>query len=246
MILDEIVARKKEDIRKYYQQYSLDVLAADCKKIMPAPSFKRAIAGKQHLSVIAEVKKASPSRGVLRESFDPVAIAKEFVELKASALSVLTEEHFFRGSLDYLRAISQTVTVPLLCKDFIIDPIQVYLAKKNGASAILLIAAILDMQTFRDLQRLARELDLDVLAEVHNEFELGMVLHTSADIIGINNRNLKDFSIDLSTTTKLLPLIPETKVVVAESGYFSRDQIPAGLDAVLVGEGLIKSKNILL
>lgn len=200
------------------------------------------------LSVIAEVKKASPSKGLIREHFDPVAIAKEYEAAGANAISVLTEEHYFQGSLRYLEAIRKAVKLPLLRKDFIFDPYQIYEAKVAGADAILLIAAILDAETMERFKNIAYGLGLSCLAEVHNKEELDKVLECGFRIVGINNRNLNTFDVDLATTAQLAHYLPKECVVVSESGIASRDDMLAarknGADAVLVGETLMRSGNI--
>lgn len=200
------------------------------------------------LSVIAEVKKASPSKGLIRENFDPVAIAREYEAAGANAISVLTEEHYFQGSLRYLEAIRQEVKLPLLRKDFIIDPYQIYEAKLAGADAILLIAAILEAETMERFKNIAYGLGLSCLAEVHNREELDQVLECGFRIVGINNRNLKTFDVDLATTAQLAGYLPKECVVVSESGITNRDDMRTarknGADAVLIGETLMRSGSI--
>ncbi|MCI9575206.1 MAG: indole-3-glycerol phosphate synthase TrpC [Clostridiales bacterium] len=248
MILDQIVTKRNEQLAREEAQISLN----DIKNL--ALHDKRSCiclydALKQpSLSVIAEVKKASPSKGLICENFDPVAIAKEYEAAGANAISVLTEEHYFQGSSDYLKAIRQEVALPLLRKDFIINPYQIYEAKVLGADAILLIAALLDSETMEKFKNIAYGLGLSCLAEVHNREELDRVLESDFRIIGINNRNLKTFDVSLNTTEQLASYIPEQCIVVAESGIATSDDMRTvhanGADAVLIGETLMRSGNI--
>jgi indole-3-glycerol phosphate synthase len=199
-------------------------------------------------AVIAEVKKGSPSKGIIRADFDPLAIAATYAENGATCLSVLTDEHFFLGKLAYLSAIRAVIPIPLLRKDFIFDPYQIYEARVAGADAILLIAAMLELAQLRDFVDLARELSLDVLLEVHDEAELETALQVNCALIGINNRSLRTFVTDLSTTERLAELIPGNRVIVAESGINTRSDIlrlqRAGARAFLVGESLMREADI--
>jgi len=198
--------------------------------------------------VIAEVKKGSPSKGVIRPDFDPLDIAAIYQENGATCLSVLTDERFFLGHLRYLALIREQVTLPLLRKDFIFDEYQIYEAAAGGADAILLIAAMLEPAQLADLLGVAGELYLDVLLEVHDERELAMALATDCRLIGINNRSLHTFVTDLATTERLAPLIPAERLIVAESGINSRTDIvrlqQAGAGAFLVGESLMREGDI--
>jgi indole-3-glycerol phosphate synthase len=198
--------------------------------------------------VIAEVKKGSPSKGVIREDFDPLAIAETYQGNGATCLSVLTDEQFFMGHLSYLGKIREVVNLPLLRKDFICDPYQIYEARVAGADAILLIAAMLDAGQLTEYNALAAELQLDVLLEVHDEPELELALTTGCELIGINNRNLQTFATDLAVTERLLPLIPDSHFVVAESGITCRADIlrlqRAGAKGFLVGESLMRDDDI--
>lgn len=200
------------------------------------------------VALIAEVKHASPSRGVLIEPFDPLAIARIYVENGAAAISVLTDEKFFQGHLDYLAAIRQAVSVPLLRKDFIVEPYQVYEGRAAGADAILLIAAALSADQLRRLRDLAGELGMAALVEVHNQAELERALRIEPRLLGINNRDLKTFDVDTGTTGRLIRQIPEGVVVVAESGIHTADNVrqmgQAGAHAVLVGEALVKAADM--
>ena len=210
----------------------------------PARGFARAASGKRR-RIIAEVKKASPSKGVIREDFDPVAISREYASHGASAISVLTEEHFFQGSLETLEQIRGVVTEPLLRKDFIIDPYQLWEAKSYGADAVLLIAALLDPSLLCDLAAQAAALSLDVLVEMHNEEELRAAIESGAPLLGINNRDLKTFEVSLATTELLAPLIPQGMPVVCESGIDSLEQIRRveqwGIHVFLIGESLMRA-----
>jgi indole-3-glycerol phosphate synthase len=194
--------------------------------------------------VIAEIKRASPSAGLLAPDLDPPALAREYAAAGAAAISVVTDRDFFGGTPEWLPAVRRAVALPVLRKDFIIDPLQVREAAHLGADAVLLIAAILDVGEISDLLALAAAAGLECLVEVHDEVEMEMVLATKASIIGINNRNLKDFSIDLDTTYRLRRLIPPGRLVVSESGIDHPDQLrrlgAAGIDAVLVGTSLVR------
>jgi indole-3-glycerol phosphate synthase len=199
-------------------------------------------------AIIAEVKKGSPSKGLIREDFDPVEIAKIYQENGASCLSVLTDEHFFMGHLSYLAQIREQVSLPLLRKDFIFDPYQVYQARAAGADAILLIAAMLDLSRLKEYAAIARELSMDVLLEVHDQEELETALQTDISMIGINNRNLRTFEVDISTSERLAARIPEGRTIVAESGIFQREEIvrlqEKGIHAFLIGESLMREHDI--
>jgi len=198
--------------------------------------------------IIAEVKKGSPSKGVIRPDFDPLQIAQTYQENGATCLSVLTDEHFFLGHLGYLALIREQVSLPLLRKDFIFDPYQIYQARAAGADAVLLIAAMLELPQLRDFASLAEELSMDVLLEVHDERELEMALQTDCQMIGINNRDLRSFVVDISTSERLAAMIPQGRIVVAESGITRRDEIVRlmenGLHAFLIGESLMRERDI--
>jgi indole-3-glycerol phosphate synthase len=248
MILDEIVAYKKEELAESKRDASL----ADQKKRAadagPLRGFEAALTTTGGIKLIAEVKKASPSKGVIREDFDPVRIAATYQEAGATCLSVLTEKKYFQGSLEYLGAIRRAVGLPLLRKDFIVDEYQVFEARAAGADAILLIAACLDRRQLEDYLGIAGNLGLDVLVESHTMKELDNTLHAGARIVGINNRDLTRFTVSLQTTFDLLRDIPDDRIVVSESGIQSRDDVvrleKAGVDAVLVGESLMREKDM--
>jgi indole-3-glycerol phosphate synthase len=198
--------------------------------------------------IIAEVKKGSPSKGVIRADFDPLEIALIYQNNGATCLSVLTDEHFFLGHLNYLALIREQVSLPLLRKDFIFDPYQIYQARAAGADAILLIAAMLELSQLREFYAIARELSLDVLLEVHDEKELETALQTDCNLIGINNRDLRSFVVDISTSERLAALVPPGRLLVAESGITRRDEIvrltEKGLHAFLIGESLMREEDI--
>lgn len=206
------------------------------------------VAGSREIRLIAELKKASPSRGLIRPDFNPAAIASLYESKGVSAMSVLTEEDFFQGRLSFLGIVRDATSKPLLRKDFIFDDYQIYETKAHQADALLLIAAALDKNQAREYLHLARELRLGVLFEVHDEEDLEKALLAGADIIGINNRNLKTLKIDLSTTLRLKKEIPADRIVVSESGIGNRDDvlklISAGVSAMLVGTSLVSSKDI--
>ena len=210
----------------------------------PTRGFVEALSGTSR-RVIAEVKKASPSKGLIRADFDPVAIAHDFAAHGASAISVLTEDSFFQGELSYLEQIHVAVSLPLLRKDFMLDPYQLVEAKSYGADAVLFIAAMLDPSLMRDLRAQATELKMDSLVEVHTERELTAALDAGAELIGINNRDLTTFEVSLATTERLAPLVPAGKPAVCESGIDSLEQIrrveKLGIHAFLIGESLMRA-----
>lgn len=255
-ILAEIVKHKKQEVAQMHSQLSLGELELTVNQSsMPPQNFLLALhSSSRKPSLIAEVKKASPSKGIIRADFDPVGIAQSYELSKAACLSVLTDEKFFSGSFDNLQLIRQNVFLPLLCKEFIIDPIQIYWARIKGADAILLIAAILSNQELQSFLELAHRLGMEALIEVHTTSELDRVLKLSeVRLLGINNRNLEDFSVDLKTTQQLIAQRREQIqnlgiTVVSESGLYSRSDldfvIEAGADAVLIGESLVKQTDL--
>jgi indole-3-glycerol phosphate synthase len=246
-ILDEIVAQKKLEVALLPRR---NVTVADVRQVLAArPSRRDFVAGLQSpahgsLALIAEVKKASPSAGIICRDFDPVKIAWEYEGAGASCLSVLTDEKFFQGSLDYLRQIRTAVELPLLRKDFIIDERQILQSAETGADAILLIVRILDDGLLKHLHALAVDAGLAALVEVHDEAELDRALSIGARLIGVNNRDLDTFKVDLGTTEKLAPKAAG-KFLVAESGIHTRADVErlqrAGAKAILVGEALMKN-----
>ncbi len=248
MILDTIVAHKREEIRRQKTNTPLSELKHLVRNAASCRDFRAAISTPSRVNLIAEVKKASPSKGIIRADFDPVAIAGIYQSNGAAAISVLTDETFFQGKLSYLTAIRAVTSIPLLRKDFIIDEYQIYQARAAGADAILLIASILDFETIQTFLDIAHELTLDCLVEVHTEAELEQGLRTNTRIIGINNRDLKIFKTDIETTFRLKKIIPDDKIVVSESGIKSRRDVKmlqeCGVNAILVGEALMRSADI--
>lgn len=252
MILDQILAVKKEEVAAARAAMSLEDLRARVSDVEDVPrGFKRALRAAVDsgwTALIAEVKKGSPSKGVIRADFDPLAIAEIYQQHGATCLSVLTDQQFFLGHLRYLSLIREQVSLPLLRKDFICDPYQIYEARVYGADAVLLIAAMLSASQLQDYSGVARELGLDVLLETHDESEVEAALQTDCDLIGVNNRNLKTFATDLATTARLAKLIPSSRLIVAESGIHSRADIETlqqrGARAFLVGESLMREGDI--
>lgn len=210
--------------------------------------FKQQISEPGMLNLIAEVKKASPSKGIIREDFNAVEIAKTYKRSGAKAISVLTEDKYFLGKTGYLKDISDEVGLPVLTKDFIIEEGQIYEAAYNGASAVLLIVTLLSEQKLAQFIKIAATLDMDCLVEIHDEDELKIALTAGAEIIGINNRNLKTFAVDMSNSVRLVPKIPEGKVIVAESGIKAHEDIiklkNLGVHAVLIGETFMRADDI--
>lgn len=248
MILDDIVSRRKEQLEREISNISRSDMKAMAKKCEREPlDFYNALS-KPELSVIAEVKKASPSRSVIQPDFHPSEQAVKYEKAGADAISCLTEEYYFQGSREYLKDIREKVSIPVLRKDFIIDEYQIYEARVIGADAILLIAAILDKETMRHFAKTAGGLGLQCLFEAHDEEEVRKILECSPRIIGINNRNLKTFEVSLDNTSRLAAKIPEDCIIVSESGIKTHDDMvsvkKSGADAVLIGETLMRSGNI--
>ena len=244
--LADIVEHVRAVVEQRQRQAPLEALRDRALYHEPTKDFARSLGGDTR-RIIAEVKRSSPSKGLIRADFSPVAIARDYADHGASAISVLTEEHFFQGSLAYLEEIKAAVAVPLLRKDFIIDPYQLMEARSYGADAILLIAALLDRRLMRDLREQATVLSLDTLVEVHNEEELDGALEAGAEIIGINNRDLKTFQVSLATTEKLAPRIPAGTLSVCESGIDYPEQIKQveswGIHTFLIGESLMRAPS---
>ena len=248
MILDDIIANKKEELAETKRRFSFADIRRKAADAQPARGFGKALEAGNGIRLIAEVKKASPSKGVIREDFDPISIAGIYQQSGAACLSVLTEQKFFQGKLEYLGEIRNSVSLPLLRKDFIIDEYQIFEARAAGADAMLLIAACLEKQQLSDYIGLAKETGLDVLVESHTYRELDKALLSGASLVGINNRDLTTFSVSLQTTLDLLNDIPDDRVVVSESGINTRGDVTmlekAGVDAILVGESLMREKDI--
>jgi indole-3-glycerol phosphate synthase len=245
MILDQIVARKEEEVAHLRRQGIVLPPAFRDRPVPPLRGFARALANTAGVAVIAEVKKASPSKGVISADFQPVAVAANYQRQGAQAVSVLTDRDFFQGSLADLMAVRAAIDLPVLRKDFLIDPLQLAEASAHGADAVLLIAAILDDGRLADFQAQAVALGMDCLVEVHDEAETERALAAGARLIGINNRNLQDFSVDLETTFRLKKLIPDEISVVSESGLRTAEDFrrlhAAGVAAALIGETLMRA-----
>ena len=246
MILDEIVISTRRTLAEQRARAPLASIEEAVRHQEPARDFARALEG-QDISLIAEIKRASPSKGVLRRDLSAPSLARVYSGAGAAAVSVLTESAYFRGAFADLQAVRAEIGLPLLCKDFVVDGYQVYKARAHGADAVLLIVAILTPRELRTLFETARSLGMTALVEVHSRKELERALQLSPRLVGINNRNLSDFSIDLETTLSLLRLIPEGVTVVSESGIHTRADVvrlkSAGASAILVGEALVTSHD---
>jgi len=248
MILDDIVTKQKERIEKEKKGKNIEVLKHEVLSVSlnKKVSFKDSLKSKD-FAFICEIKKASPSKGVIVKDFPYIDIAKEYECSGAAAISVLTEPNFFQGNDKYLYEISKAVDIPVLRKDFIIDEYQIYQAKLIGASAILLICAILDEKILKNFINIATNLKLNCLVETHNEDEIKKALNSGAEIIGINNRDLKTFTVDINTSLKLRKHIPEEKIIISESGIKTAYDIKilkqAGFNGALIGESMMLSKN---
>ncbi|MEH1943311.1 MAG: indole-3-glycerol phosphate synthase TrpC [Nostoc sp.] len=254
-ILEEIVLHKKKEVAQMQQELPLASLRQQLKVAPTVRNFLNALQENPNQpSLIAEVKKASPSRGIIRADFDPVAIAQAYERGGAACLSVLTDQKFFQGSFDNLRRVRSQVALPLLCKEFIINSYQIYLARTAGADAVLLIAAILSDRELQDFLRVIHDLGMTALVEVHTLAELDRVLKLdNLSLVGINNRNLEDFTLDLGTTQQLLAerqqqLQSLDITVVSESGLYTPADLSlvaeAGARAVLIGESLVKQSDV--
>lgn len=248
-LLKDIIQKKKEKIILVKGQIPEEDLKAKIVNLPPTRPFIEAINKPRTISLIAEIKKASPSRGIIRQDFNLGEIAKIYQDTGVQAISVLTEEDYFLGNLSYLNELKNLTQVPILRKDFILESYQVYESRYFGADAILLIADLLTQETISDLIKIALSLDLDVLVEVHDERELKKVLKIkSVSLIGINNRSLHTFEVDSQTTEKLFPLIPKDKIVVVESGIKTYQDVLflkiLGVSAVLVGEVFMETLDI--
>lgn len=248
MILETIANANKERYEKLKKSLPLEVVKAKAESMNPNTGFpfEKAL-GKENLSYICEVKKASPSKGVIAEDFPYLQIAKDYEKAGASAISVLTEPKWFKGSDSYLKEIAENVSIPVLRKDFTVDVYQIYEAKLLGASAVLLICAILDKDTIAKWIKVCDSLGLSALVEAHTKEEVYMALDAGARIVGVNNRNLKDFTVDLNTCKNLRALVPENIIFVGESGISTADDIrelkEAKVDAVLIGETLMRAED---
>ena len=250
-ILDDILAHKRQEVAAQKQRVDMDTLVANISASNDTPrGFMKALQARVAIggtAVIAEVKKASPSMGVIRASFDPVAIAESYAAAGATCLSVLTDEKYFQGSGHYLRLVRAAVGLPLLRKDFIVDEYQIVEARALGADAILLIVAALSDAELAAFTRLAHDLGLDVLVEVHDEAECERALQLPLRVIGVNNRNLHDFSVSLDTSRRIKMMLPADYLLVSESGIHTRADIEAlqadGIHAFLVGGALMQADD---
>lgn len=255
-ILDRILQTKRKEVEQLKQTVSTDEMAALARQAPRPRNLFSAMTRKprRRINLIAEIKKASPSAGVIREDFDPVAIGRQYEQAGADALSILTDEPYFQGSLEYLKAVRAEVDLPILRKDFIIDPIQIYQSRAAGADAVLLIAAALSVGQLADLMILATELRMTCLVEVHGADELMEIRSMvgfplpSYGLLGINNRDLTTFHVDLNTTLRLLELAGEGVPVISESGIRSRQDVErlrqAGVKGILVGESLMRQDDL--
>jgi Indole-3-glycerol phosphate synthase len=248
MILSRIIEEKRKVVEEAKRAKPQAELLKEIKSLSVKSSFKKNISRPHHINLIAEIKKASPSKGILRGDFNPVKIAITYQAGGASAISVLTDERFFEGRLEYISKVRGNVSIPILRKDFFIDEYQIYETVAIGAEAILLIPEILSMAEVTKFYNLATELGLDCLVEVHNEEDIEKALAIGASIIGINNRDLHTFKVDLGVTQRLIRLIPQNKVIVSESGIKSYEDImflkSLGINAVLVGEAFMEADDI--
>lgn len=249
-ILDRILKATRKEVERRAALEPLEELRRRALE-MPAPrcllTALKESGPENEMRIIAEIKKASPSKGLIRADFDPIGIARSYKKGGAAALSVLTDERFFQGKLAYLQQVRAVVDVPLLRKDFIVDPYQVWEARASGADAILLIVAALDDSQLESLFGLASSIDMDVLVEVHNEDEMARASRLAPPIVGVNNRDLKTFEVSLDTTRDLLPKRPDGSLLVSESGFSTREELELlkswGVDAFLIGETLMRAEE---
>jgi indole-3-glycerol phosphate synthase len=247
-VLADIVATKRTEVEQRQQQVPLAELQAMVKDLPPTRDFLGALRGGPPLRLIAEVKKASPSAGLIRPDFDPVQIARAYAAGGATCLSVLTDKQYFQGDLAYLQLIREQVPLPLLRKDFVIDPYQIYEARVAGADAVLLIAECLTAGQLRDYYQLGRSLNLAVLSELHDAANLDAILDSGTELIGVNNRDLRTFHVDTQQTLRIRAQVPRDRVLVGESGVKDRALVlewqAAGVDAMLVGETLMRQADL--
>lgn len=251
MILDDIIKKTKEDLKIRKEKYSVDWLGRSLSYNPYAPRDVKpylTATKEEPIRIIAEVKKASPSKGIIKEDFDPLAIAQEYSKNGANAISVLTEPHYFKGDLEYLTGIRRYVETPLLRKDFIVDKYQIVEALVYGADFILLIAKALEKKELQELYDYALHMGLEVLVEIHDKDDLKKAIACGANIIGINHRNLETFEMDMNLCHELIPMIPNGKIIVAESGVSDQNIIKelseAGADAFLIGEHFMRQDDI--
>lgn len=246
-ILEEIAEKTRERVQNDKKRQSLASLRNDAEKMERQASVFYDALKKTGMSFICEVKKASPSKGLIAESFPYLEIAKEYEAAGAAAISCLTEPFYFQGKDEYLREIAETVSIPVLRKDFVVDEYMVYQARVLGASAVLLICAILDDSQLHDFRQLAEELGMDALVEAHDEREAERAMRAGARVVGVNNRDLRDFSVDMGNSIRLRRMIPKDIAFVSESGIKTNDDVErlrgCGVDAVLIGETLMRAED---
>jgi len=247
-ILDEIIAVKRKEIAEKKIKLSLEKLIKRLKKVGPPRDFKKSVFNRKGVSIIAEIKRFSPSAGALRDSIDPFKLARLYQENGASAISVLLDKRFFGGSLEDLEKVRKATFLPVLAKEFIIDEYQIYEARLKGADAILLIARILDEEKLLHFSKIIQDLNLACIVEIHSPEEVKKLFSLpSSVIIGINNRNLKNFKVDLSTTKLILNLIPPDRMIISESGIKEVQDIKklrnAGISVFLIGEAILRSED---
>jgi len=250
-ILDEIIRKTKDELERKKVEYPMEWLGRSLSFNPFLPRDVRPFlksTPENPYRIIAEIKKASPSKGIIREDFDPIVIAKEYEKGGADALSILTEPHWFKGNIEYLGMVRRYVPIPLLRKDFIIDEYQILEALVYGADFILLIAKALSQKELKRLLEYTRHLGMEALVEVHDKIDLTKAIFAGADIIGINHRNLETFEMDMDLSKRLIPLIPNSKIIVAESGINNHETVvelsKAGADAFLVGEHFMRQDDI--
>ena len=248
MILARIIEDKRRVVEEARHNKPIEDLIREAKKVCVRSTFKKNVGRPHHINLIAEIKKASPSRGIIRGDFNPAKIAVTYQAQGAGAISVLTDERFFEGRLEHIKVVKDHTTLPVLRKDFIIDEYQIYESVAAGADAILLIADILSKDEMKRFYKLAVSLGLDVLLEAHNEEDVEKALATGGDIIGINNRDLSVFKVDLGVTQRLIRMIPANKIKVSESGIKTHEDImflkSLGVNAVLIGEAFMEADDI--
>ena len=250
MILTRIINEKRLEVEESKKNLALEKLLGIISegRIEPRRNFRNSITRNHRIHLIAEIKKASPSCGVLREDFDPVKISRIYEMNGANSISVLTDEKFFQGKLSYISKVREVTTIPLLRKDFIIDEYQIYESFIAGADAILLIADILSEEELTSFLSIVNSLNMSSVVEVHSEWDLEKALKVNSPILGINNRDLHTFKVDINTTSRLIRLIPKGKVIIAESGITGYDKVmflkSLGIDAVLIGEAFMRSPDI--
>ena len=247
MFLTELVNNKLKEVAQRKERVPLQALTSKIAALTPTRNFREAISSSAEINIIAEIKKSSPSAGIITQNYDPEKLSRIYEENGASAISVLTDKKFFGGDLEDLAKVRKVSSLPILAKEFILDEYQIYEARFLGADAILLIALILSREKLKKYLDLASKLDLECLVEIHEEKEWGKIKDLPLDIVGVNNRNLATLEVDIGMSLNLIKKIPSDKIIVTESGIHSREDIhrlrEAGVDAFLVGEVLLKSRD---